>query len=215
MTLKRDYIVILSDDEEPTRPVKVPRRSHSDSGSHWSAGEETEGKGSDETKRSTEAGFPIRRRFQAGPKRSSASPQQIEGTGQLPGSIASQSEINNPVGPVFPTTATTTVPSQTTKAHIYAHTTLHIHHPTSSTTYVPVKLRSCLTIPNLFANAAKAWDIEVDAIAALRVRAETGGAGASMRIKKDMPDTFECFLEMVEGMWVGECRMRVDIEVKA
>ncbi|KAL9576235.1 MAG: hypothetical protein Q9212_007270 [Teloschistes hypoglaucus] len=108
------------------------------------------------------------------------------------------------------------VQTKVSQAHIYAQTILRIYHPASNATYVPVKLRSCMTIPHLFTTAAKAWDIPVEKIAALIIRSSSDTV-KNMRIKMEVPDSFECFVDMVEKMWdaqKGEIKIHIDIEVK-
>ncbi|KAI4090224.1 MAG: hypothetical protein L6R37_007923 [Teloschistes peruensis] len=114
------------------------------------------------------------------------------------------------------TSSIQTAQTKPSQAYIHAHTVLQLRHPASNAAYVPVKMRSCLTMVQLFATAAKAWDMPVDKIAALRIRSESGTI-ENMRIKMEVPDSFECFVEMVEKMWgvkKAECKIDVGIEVK-
>ncbi|KAI4194834.1 MAG: hypothetical protein LQ350_007547 [Teloschistes chrysophthalmus] len=136
------------------------------------------------------------------------------------------SGIRNPFRPVSPPTTTPvttqtprmqTPQTQTSQVNIYTHTILRIYHPASDSTYVPVKLRSCLTVNNLFATASKAWDVPLDKIAALIIRSQSGTV-KNMRIKMEVPDSFECFVDMLEKLWdaeKGDLKIHVNVEVKA
>ena len=117
---------------------------------------------------------------------------------------------------------------------------------TTSPTYIPVKLRSCMTMSALFHTVARACGLEEgenDILALIinfggkpnerrsedgqqedRSVAEVrGGRTGKMKIKKNIEDSFEIFLEKVERLdcWIlegerekGECEIEAWAEVK-
>lgn len=104
--------------------------------------------------------------------------------------------------------------------------------------YVPVYLRSCMTISRFFASCLGAFELDEqpETVSALRVRLEpiptttnkaaTGAdevgmkqQGASWLVKRAVPDSFEIFLEAV-NKWAGwkdreSCAVRVEIILRA
>lgn len=88
---------------------------------------------------------------------------------------------------------------------------------------VPLRLRSCTEMSALFASAIKAFDLESEAHKVQTLRAtfpdvKEGHPAPNLLIKKGMPDTFQIFLEVVDGLsgWEegGNCAIRVDILMK-
>ncbi|KAL8867142.1 MAG: hypothetical protein Q9174_005850, partial [Haloplaca sp. 1 TL-2023] len=105
-------------------------------------------------------------------------------------------------------------------------TTLQIINPSSkydAEVYVPIKLRSCATNDLIFATAAQAWDLPIDEVSALQIAFHGNEADVgkgTMRLKRDMDASFECFMERVEsdGAWLegggGKLVVGVAIELK-
>ena len=111
------------------------------------------------------------------------------------------------------------------RAYRLANTTLRIFHTLSNHdpgSFVPVKLRSCPTNDELFATAARAWDIPIDKVSALHMlfdsnEPQTQGDGGKgiLRLKRAMDAPFECFLEKVhtDEAWLGEGGGKLNISV--
>lgn len=84
---------------------------------------------------------------------------------------------------------------------------------------VPLRLRSCMTISSFFESALGAFEIEdqVDKVAALRVTFE-GHAQWTQLIKRGIPDSFEIFLDIVNGLpnleGGGSSQVKVEIMMK-
>lgn len=72
---------------------------------------------------------------------------------------------------------------------------------------VPLRLRSCMTISSFFESALEAFDIQdkIEKVAALRVTFEVKSDGRrnskwTQLVKRGIPDSFEIFLDMVNGL---------------
>lgn len=90
---------------------------------------------------------------------------------------------------------------------------------------IPFKLRSCMTMSTLFASAIEAFDLhddgqEVRALRATFADLPEGYPTKSFLLINGFPDTFQIFLEVVEGLSVwdlggtGTCTVKMDILTK-
>lgn len=90
---------------------------------------------------------------------------------------------------------------------------------------VPLRLRSCMTISSFFESALGAFEIEdqVDKVAALRVTFEGKSDGRwnaqwTQLVKRGIPDSFEIFLDIVNGLpnldGGGSSQVKVEIMMK-
>lgn len=79
-------------------------------------------------------------------------------------------------------------------------TTLHVLLPGSTSDIVPVKLRSAMTMATLFSTVATAAGVRDDERMAVAVvlGGEDGGQERNIIVKRNMMDTFEFFLEVVD-----------------
>lgn len=92
----------------------------------------------------------------------------------------------------------------TLTAYKQEHTVLYVMLAGPTVNMVPVKLRSAMTMSTLFSSvsaAAGVLDYEQMAIA-VKLGGGDGGQATNMIVKKNLMDTFEVFLEMVDG---GSC----------
>lgn len=106
------------------------------------------------------------------------------------------------VSATTPVDSSTAVRSpRTLTAYKQERTVLYVMLPGSTSDMVPVKLRSAMTMSAMFSSvsvAAGVLDEEHMAIA-VRLGGEYGGQARSLIVKKNLMDTFEVFLEMVDG----------------
>ncbi|MCJ1468990.1 hypothetical protein MMC07_007621 [Pseudocyphellaria aurata] len=86
--------------------------------------------------------------------------------------------------------------------------------------YVPLKLRSCMTMSTFFGAAIEAFDLhdQAEKVRALRITfnyVSEGDQKNTWLVKKTIPDSFEIFLDVVDRLPVwdegGTCGVRVDI----
>lgn len=84
---------------------------------------------------------------------------------------------------------------------------------------VPLRLRSCMTISSFFESALGAFEIEdqIEKVAALRVTFE-GKSGWTQLVKRGVPDSFEIFLDIVNGLpeldGGGSSQVKIEIMMK-
>lgn len=84
---------------------------------------------------------------------------------------------------------------------------------------VPLRLRSCMTISSFFESALGAFEIEdqIEKVAALRVSFE-GKSEWTQLVKRGVPDSFEIFLDIVNGLpeldGGGSSQVKVEIMMK-
>lgn len=107
-------------------------------------------------------------------------------------------------------------------SHKQSRTTLFIAIPLSTDT-VPLKLRSCMTIPSLFnsvlAICAQPGQTSQDVVSGIRATFEwkqEKDVDRAILLKQDFPDTFEVFLEIIDGApcWKeegGRCGVGVEV----
>lgn len=90
--------------------------------------------------------------------------------------------------------------------------------------YVPLKLRSCMTMSTFFGAAIEAFDLhdQAERIRALRITlnyVSEGDQKNTWLVKQTIPDTFEIFLDVVDRLPVwdegGTCGVRVDIVMRS
>lgn len=90
---------------------------------------------------------------------------------------------------------------------------------------VPLRLRSCMTISSFFESALGAFEIEdqIDKVAALRITFEGKSDGRwnaqwTQLVKRGIPDSFEIFLDIVNGLpnldGGGSSQVKVEIMMK-
>ncbi|KAI4184313.1 MAG: hypothetical protein L6R41_004823 [Letrouitia leprolyta] len=113
-------------------------------------------------------------------------------------------------------TLSTTIPilqttlCQNLPPYILNHTTLRVYLPNGGVIlpyeriYVPLKLRSCVTIQDVFSAAAKVLYAADRPLFYLDMRLDGAIAGAkgAIAVRADIEDTWECFLEEVQR-WEG------------
>lgn len=107
-------------------------------------------------------------------------------------------------------------------SHKQSRTTLFIAIPLSTDT-VPLKLRSCMTIPSLFnsvlAICAQPGQTSQDIVSGIRATfnwKQERDVDRAILLKQDFPDTFEVFLEIIDGApcWkeeAGRCGVGVEV----
>ena len=115
--------------------------------------------------------------------------------------------------------------SLTISAAKQANTILCIYLPPSEDC-VPLRLRSCMTMSSFFESALGAFEIQdqVEKVAALRVTFERGSDGRTeshwtQLVKQGIPDSFEIFLDIINGLpdmaGVGRSQVKVEIMMKS
>lgn len=97
-------------------------------------------------------------------------------------------------------------------------TTLYVYFPPLQE-FVPLMLRSCMTMSSFFYTVLGAFEVQSDKVAALRIKFErVPGSPAeigSWLIKRNVPDSYDMFLDVIDELsgWSGttKCTIRVDI----
>lgn len=97
-------------------------------------------------------------------------------------------------------------------------TTLRVYMP-PLTEFIPLRLRSCMTIYSFFDNVLCAFEKPAEKVAALRITFESVPDGpAEMKtwlVKKNVPDSYDIFLDVLNELpgWseTAKCSVRVDI----
>lgn len=97
-------------------------------------------------------------------------------------------------------------------------TTLQVYVP-PLTKFIPLRLRSCMTISSFFQSVLCAFEKPAEKVAALRITFERVPDGpAEMKtwlVKKNIPDSYDIFLDVVNELpgWseTAKCSVRVDI----
>lgn len=115
-----------------------------------------------------------------------------------------------------------TIPSLETSPTVggtqLANTILRVYLPPQKDC-VPLRLRSCMTISSFFESALGAFEIEdqIEKVAALRVSFE-GKSEWTQLVKRGVPDSFEIFLDIVNGLpeldGGGSSQVKVEIMMK-
>lgn len=90
--------------------------------------------------------------------------------------------------------------------------------------YIPLKLRSCMTMSTFFGAAIEAFDLhdQAEKVRALRITfnyVSEGDQKNTWLVKQTIPDSFEIFLDVVDRLPVwdegGTCGVRVDIIMRS
>lgn len=97
-------------------------------------------------------------------------------------------------------------------------TTLRVYMPPLAE-FIPLRLRSCMTIYSFFDNVLCAFEKPAEKVAALRITFESVPDGpAEMKtwlVKKNVPDSYDIFLDVLNELpgWseTAKCSVRVDI----
>lgn len=114
----------------------------------------------------------------------------------------------------------TTLPNPPHPIPIYKqqNTTLQVYVPPLAE-FIPLRLRSCMTISSFFDSVLCAFEKPAEKVAALRITFERVPDGpAEMKtwlVKKNIPDSYDIFLDVVNELpgWseTAKCSVRVDI----
>lgn len=116
----------------------------------------------------------------------------------------------------------TPLANSTISMYKQTHTTLRVT-LRPDTGFVPVKLRSCVTMSTLFATLVAACDLEgqEESVAGVAVRFDWLLDQSAMVIKKKLPDSFVEFLETIDqapcwplGVDGGKCCVAVEVFLK-
>lgn len=122
-------------------------------------------------------------------------------------------------GPIRCQSSPTANATSTISAYKQANTNLCFFLPPGDE-YVPLKLRSCMTMSTFFGAAIEAFDLhnQTEKVRALRITfnyVSEGDQKNTWLVKKTIPDSFEIFLDVVDRLPVwdegGTCGVRVDI----
>lgn len=97
-------------------------------------------------------------------------------------------------------------------------TTLQVYMPPLGE-FIPLRLRSCMTLSSFFDSVLRAFEKPAEKVAALRITFERVPDGpAEMKtwlVKKNIPDSYDIFLDVVNELpgWseTAKCSVRVDI----
>lgn len=114
--------------------------------------------------------------------------------------------------------------SPTVSGAKFSNTILRVYLPPEEDC-VPLRLRSCMTISSFFESALGAFEIQdqIEKVAALRVTFEGRSDGRrnsqwTQLVKRGIPDSFEIFLDIVNGLpdleGGGSCQVKVEIMMK-
>ena len=129
-------------------------------------------------------------------------------------SVSKSSHTSTVVCQVSPPPPTFSLPS-----HKIHQTTLHVRLVAPSTGFVPLRLRSCVTVDKFFTSVLGVWDIEETNLVRINIRFDWMPAEMPMVMKKSPADVFELFLETIDEApcWArgGPEKCKVDVEVVA